>query len=601
MNRQIPTPGLAVTDQPNVPRIGGSVKAARERALVELPSGPKLQREIVDPGTGGSSSRPLHLHSTSSEHASYSAKQQGAAQRLIPSNVFAPFSNTITLSPAISKPRPVPQWPLMSEDDGAQQRQNDSSKDGLQTRGMPPQRPPRPPYVPSILDTSRVQENTPVYQYRQPLSPPTPEQLPEGHYWERNYPLFPSQDSGPLGTPKTTHSGTSFTSSRPSTSSSVGSIPDFPVPAIPAIPQLQVTRRALGPPPSSRRGASSYYSQSSYVTPIPEEAAESIKISHESYASSHAIPPSWDDGLRDSYVVDEDEDENGVGDGADSQSSGSGEHDESTSLVRNPTLGTRRKASLTSFKGREEVTETEANGVVLVPASRSKLNLVSAAAAAGRAVGTVDSGMTNNEKRVPVDSRVDGFASNIELLGPSSTLDDTPMRKSTEAMRSLSPGDSTLDPRVRQILGGLEKGGALNPGTPSPVTSPSSESVNRISRPRRRDLEGTRDSEARGSLTSLPELIRRATKLASNLDRGKTASRLGLFDMLNASEQTGEKCKRFRHALLWIAILSKSCRSWPRSFWIYNQHAGFLPTSSAQWHPNIFKRPSNVAMALSLC
>jgi hypothetical protein len=45
-------------------------------------------------------------------------------------------------------------------------------------------------------------------------------------------------------------------------------------------------------------------------------------------------------------------------------------------------------------------------------------------------------------------------------------------------------------------------------------------------RPGRIDVDAVRDAEARGSLTSLNDLIRRATKVASNLDRGRTASRL---------------------------------------------------------------------------
>jgi hypothetical protein len=52
-------------------------------------------------------------------------------------------------------------------------------------------------------------------------------------------------------------------------------------------------------------------------------------------------------------------------------------------------------------------------------------------------------------------------------------------------------------------------------------------------RPPRIDVDAVRDAESRGSLTSLPELIRRATRLAANLDRGRTASRLGL-DMWEA-------------------------------------------------------------------
>jgi len=54
-------------------------------------------------------------------------------------------------------------------------------------------------------------------------------------------------------------------------------------------------------------------------------------------------------------------------------------------------------------------------------------------------------------------------------------------------------------------------------------------------RPPRLNVDATRDEEARGSLTSLSDLIKRATRLASNLDRGKTASRLGMDGWLGAS------------------------------------------------------------------
>lgn len=47
-------------------------------------------------------------------------------------------------------------------------------------------------------------------------------------------------------------------------------------------------------------------------------------------------------------------------------------------------------------------------------------------------------------------------------------------------------------------------------------------------KPARLDMDAVRVAEGRGSLSSLSDLIRRATKLASNLDRGKTASRADL-------------------------------------------------------------------------
>ena len=58
-------------------------------------------------------------------------------------------------------------------------------------------------------------------------------------------------------------------------------------------------------------------------------------------------------------------------------------------------------------------------------------------------------------------------------------------------------------------------------------------------RPPKLDIDVVRNMEARGSTTSLTELIRRATKLASNLDRGKTASRLGMLDF-GSQERLGK-------------------------------------------------------------
>ena len=580
MSRQRFAPGLAVTDQSTAPKAGGSVKAARERALVSLPPGPKPQRLVVDPEPGKSSGRSQHLHTTSDEHSTSSENQHGSVQVSTPLNVSGPFSNTIISGTSNSDSRVLPQWPLMSEGDGARQRQNETPKDSVYSRGIPPQRPPRPPHAPSMSDAPRTQEITPAYYYGRSLSPPTAEPQLQGSYWERTY-SSPGQESGALGTPKTIHSGASFTSSRPSTSSSVGSIPDFPVPTVPAIPQLQITRRALGPPPSSRRGASSYYSQSSYVTPIPEEASESIKHSHDSYASSHAMPTHWDDGLRESYVVDEDEDEDEVDDGADGPSSSSAEHNESTSLVQKFTSGTESRTPLTRCKGREEVKDVEEDTSIPIVAGTSQLNMIRQAAVAGGALEKADTETSHSAKETPADSNIATVNSNTTLLNPLSSIDHSSECRSAEAIKDPPCGGSTLDPRVKQILGGLEKGGALNPGTLSPINFSSSESVNRIRKPHRRDLEGTKGPEARGSLTSLPELIRRATKLASNLDRGKTASRLGLFDMLNANEGKGEKGKDFRNALLRSTILINYRRSWPPSFRIIDKYASLISASSA--------------------
>ncbi|KAH7057132.1 hypothetical protein B0J12DRAFT_653508 [Macrophomina phaseolina] len=102
------------------------------------------------------------------------------------------------------------------------------------------------------------------------------------------------------------------------------------------------------------------------------------------------------------------------------------------------------------------------------------------------------------------------------------------MKSSPLASSDNNTPDSPVDPRVDQILGGLERGGALGAGYNNLQRGSSLADRVGSRRPPRLNVDAVRDAEARGSLTSLPDLIRRATRLASNLDRGKTASRLGL-------------------------------------------------------------------------
>ncbi|KAL1866506.1 hypothetical protein Daus18300_006741 [Diaporthe australafricana] len=69
------------------------------------------------------------------------------------------------------------------------------------------------------------------------------------------------------------------------------------------------------------------------------------------------------------------------------------------------------------------------------------------------------------------------------------------------------------------------------PAPPAPLQPRAYSRLSAIRRPPRLDIDAVRDAEARGSLTSLPDLIRRATRLAASLDRGKRpASRLNDLD-----------------------------------------------------------------------
>lgn len=351
-----------------------------------------------------------------------------------------------TLGMSISRPTPVPQWPLAGSIPAPTLAESEPYRPPP-GRSLPPQRPPRPSRVPSILDGSHAQYLTPSFQY-------TPQSL---------------RVSG-LSNPATpaTHS------SRPSTLSSVGSIPDFPLPvaAPPTPPRRSVN---LGPPPSSRRGASSFYSTISLVSPIPEESPR-IRT-HTSYASSAAIPDSFGNlspGSSNESYFDE------IAEG----SVMSNEPDDSR-LVRSASIGKRGKPSLITTKGMDR------------PGSMAKRPAPKPIQSSPFADGT-------------------GY---VEGSSSSSTLTN---------IKNVGGSGLTAD----SILNAFESASATDPSRVLRMDlQPKPLKLSGLRRPPRLDIDAIKTAEARGSLTSLPDLIRRATKLASLMDRGKRpASRLDDLD-----------------------------------------------------------------------
>ena len=448
---------------------------------------------------------------------------------------------------AIARPAPTAQWPLREDDHAARVR--DSSPRGERGMGRvaPLSRPPRPSYVPPLLDPSTVEENASATQG--PQSQTQTEDVkrhvpaPSPQYWENNYQPGSNRESGPVPTPLASPSSVS----RPSTSSSIGTIPDFPSPVVP-IPPVPQTRRGahLGPPPSARRGASSYYSQSSYVTPIPEELPE---IAHGSFASSHAIPTSWTDGLPEYYMgldegEEEEEGEEELPDKQDERLSRSGDDDGGTGLVRSASLGKRHKPSLTTIVSPDLSQKRAGQNESSKPSLVSRIAV--ATGNAGGATATSPVSPLEEKKTLGDTSEVTFFDASCEE--PQQRLPNALAKEtSVSTQRGRSPVSAYADPRLGQILGSFEKGSTLNSsGSSSPftATTPSTSGKVGIRRPPRLNLESVRETNTRGSLTSLPDLIRRATRLASNLDRGRTASRMGMWDMFNSSEGTEKSGSR---------------------------------------------------------
>jgi hypothetical protein len=292
--------------------------------------------------------------------------------------------------------------------------------------------------------------------------------------------------------------------SNSSQSSSLGSIPDFPAPQSRRIP-------SLGPPPVARRGPSSYYSQFSYVSPIREESEHRSSV--KSYASSNVIPTN----VPEFYLEETPSDDEGPKDGVFSAS------EKPTGLLRQASLGKRGKPNITTIKspqvGKPSVTSQP----------RLELSRDEVPSRLGRDEAVLESSSASS-----AETLVKGYARGYDS------------QDSTRPLRDRAAPDE-----IGRILGSLEKGGAIAPGfgQKQGIRSSLADRVG-ARRPPRLNVDAVKSAEARGSLTSLPDLIKRATKLAANLDRGKTASRLGTDWMFRDDNNRREKPRGSVNSLL---------------------------------------------------
>ena len=430
--------------------------------------------------------------------------------------------------------------------------------------GLPPDAPPMPvnqrsnatsPLRQSPRNPSSPIEQSPMSQPAQPsqlhprpnYEPPTVQKSSEGLLPPRNY-----WEEGQDGS-----SGYS-SSSRPSTTatnSSTASIPDFPqtpnMPPVPPIPgnmYYPPPRRNLGPPPSARRGVSSYYSQNSFVPPIPEERSES----HSSYASSHVMPESWGDGPPEYYmgsgIDEEDEDEEDVGQhsgGSSGRQSKASDYTDQSHLVKGPPRSKPLQPFMEPIESGDESDRSRSSRGLRELNWQARHDERFRPGFAGDGPGTDAIGRHTFKGREDLQAYpYSGYESDATFLdSPRSATPEMPKAFKTKNAASPyfgtpSSAGSPVDPRIGEILGNLEKGGALaSSGSASPGES-IVPSVNEkgLRRPPPLNLQESKASPGRSSASSLPELIRRATRLASNLDRGKTASRAGMLDVLNRKD-----------------------------------------------------------------
>ncbi|RAL62142.1 hypothetical protein DID88_002626 [Monilinia fructigena] len=319
---------------------------------------------------------------------------------------------------AISRPTQVVQWPLIGMNTGSESQQYQPPPN----RGPPPQRPPRPSHVPSLLDSSRIQDITPTFQYQpqQPRQPPQP------------------QNAFPL-------------------------------------PQAQVSE-GMGLSPRTLPG------------------------SHSSYASSAAIPSSW--GPESQAIIDRMRtmmNYDAVSEGRESR--GSDDNDD-RGLIRSASIGKRARPSMITTRSSGQLDPAQINATPV---------------------------QLDNHRLGPTPLQQSSSLSPVEAQASGTGLIDPTHLVLTNQTNYCHGNDDRFaftkwnkKPGANAMLGAYQAASALPSDTvraKSPLRTREDLLVDYQQSVDHRvlNIDAVRDAEARGSLTSLPDLIRRATRQDSTL------------------------------------------------------------------------------------
>lgn len=170
------------------------------------------------------------------------------------------------------------------------------------------------------------------------------------------------------------------------------------------------------------------------------------------------------------------------------------EFSDESKLVRSASIGKRGKPALVTTKSSSSATDKQAQSPVQ-------------AFAAANEHGDPQNSWIAMSTPNPLN------ADNSRTLSPDAMLGAYAAASATDLAENRMKSPSPQAPQIR------------------PHVQPTAPAYNRLSairRPPRLDIDAVRSAEERGSITSLPDLIRRATRLASMIDRGKRpASRFG--------------------------------------------------------------------------
>lgn len=498
----------------------GSVKRARQSVKSDLtPEQPILG--TVPPPISPATPRPELPPSGTSNITSTSSEANPQVPTLPIRSTLRPRPPTI-LIPGLGSGS-LAQWTQRQGNSFWQPDIQHQPSERTVGRGAPPPRPPRPAFVPLLNPQGSHGVQTASSHQEQASPPPIPPKNEEGKA------STPSGDDG---------ARTSDGSSGIATEVPPVRIPEFPLPAVPLSPSPPMRRGAsLGPPPSARKGASMYYSQNSYVSPIPEEMPEG----HSSYASDQVVPSSWGDGPPSYYMGDDNEEAGGIkapSMSPEGQDLNLPTDPQDSAGYRNPSR--RSKGSSKEVFGSHMLGYQEPYS----PAGLSPISAVNSETSNSRlwpTGGVSDSGSPVDQ---PVNHPQDADGLRPKYLAPPSGVSPVSPNPTSPAFNTpFSPVSRSQTPagsKAKHAFGTPETRDPFNTqATASPLTSTSPSSGERgQKRPPGLTLTPPKTGEVRSSQSSLPELIRRATKLASNLDRTRTASRVGAWDGIRGNEKS---------------------------------------------------------------
>ncbi|OJJ43440.1 hypothetical protein ASPZODRAFT_154654 [Penicilliopsis zonata CBS 506.65] len=380
------------------------------------------------------------------------------------------------------------------------------------SKGPPPQRPPHPSDIPSpsVYSVNSVSDYAPSPLHIRRDFPPVPPvsqeqmthyQIPRQQilhqqmaYRQMPPPKVPQDRYDDVDSPTDTTPRISIATEelfRQSGTSSVGTIPDFPVALADS---YHIHNNAnLAPVPPYRQSQHPFNIRGSAVSPIPEELTESPSGRVGSFASSRVIPSSWGSAPAESEILGaylNDDETHSKDENLDMEGN--------AMLLRSASVGTRGKPSLRTIQKPNTESSVTAKDAV-------ESDVVSAPVA--KEVLTDGHRVTRFEVR----------NSNSTVSSEKSyhyNIEKTPLPMPIPVLHPSEIDMHADDLALEKELGSFPK--------PAPTMS-DKRPMGR--RPPRLNMGAVKDAEARGSLTSLPDLIKRATRLASNLEHGRTASK----------------------------------------------------------------------------